>query len=118
MTKKTGKPRIDFDWKVLDSILQFGATLIDCSEMLKVSEDTIQKRIRELHDLKFSEYRNRKMSRMRVRLLQRQFDSAMSGNTALLIWLGKQHLGQSDKLDTSLDTSQIQINISKGEDNL
>jgi hypothetical protein len=32
-------------------------------------------------------------------LKRKQFQVAMRGNPALLIWLGKQYLGQSDKLE-------------------
>jgi hypothetical protein len=32
--------------------------------------------------------------------MKKQYDVAMSGNTALLIWLGKQYLKQSDKVET------------------
>jgi len=102
MTNSIGRPKKELDWKVLDSILQFGATLIDCAEMCEMSDDSIQRRIKDEHGCTFTEYRNRKMSRMRVKLLQKQYESAMAGNTALLIWLGKQHLGQSDKNDVNL----------------
>ena len=102
MTNSIGRPKKELDWKVLDSILQFGATLIDCAEMCEMSDDSIQRRIKDEHGCTFTEYRNRKMSRMRVKLLQKQYESAMAGNTALLIWLGKQHLGQSDKNDVNV----------------
>jgi AraC-like DNA-binding protein len=98
MANKMGRPEKVIDWKLLDSILQFGARLIDCSEVLEMSDDSIQNKIKEQFGCTFSEYRERKMSKMRMRLLQKQFDVAMSGNTALLIWLGKQHLGQTDKV--------------------
>ena len=99
MTNKVGRPEKEFDWKVLDSILQFGANLIDCSELLDVSDDTIQRKIKSEHGCTFSEYRTKKMGRMRVKLLQKQYEMAQNGNVALLIWLGKQHLGQKDKIE-------------------
>lgn len=107
MTNSVGRPKKELDWKVLDSILQFGANLIDCSDILNLSEDTIQKRIRDQFDLTFTEYRHRKMSKMRMKLLQKQFDVAMKGSTALLIWLGKQYLGQSEKIE---QTTEMAIN--------
>lgn len=36
-------------------------------------------------------------------LRRKQFEVAMRGNTAMLIWLGKQLLGQRDKLDVRPD---------------
>jgi hypothetical protein len=112
MANKMGRPEKVIDWKLLDSILQFGARLIDCSEMLDMSDDSIQNKIKEEFGCTFSEYRERKMSKMRMKLLQKQFDVAMSGNTALLIWLGKQHLGQSDKMETkSIEVSKEDTKI-------
>ena len=34
---------------------------------------------------------------MKNSLREKQYDVAMSGNVSMLIWLGKQVLGQSDK---------------------
>lgn len=112
--KKSGRPQVDIDWNVMDSILQFGARLIDCSEMLKVSEDTIQNKIKEKFGITFSEYREKKMSTMRVKLLQKQFEGAMKGNTALLIFLGKQYLGQSDKQEI-INDSRVSLKLSHDE---
>ena len=111
MTKKTekkvtkkvetrGRKRIEVNWVALDGILQYGAKLIDCADILNLSEDTIQRAIKEKTGGTFSEYREAKMSKMRVKLLQKQFESAIAGNTAMMIWLGKQHLGQSEKIST------------------
>jgi hypothetical protein len=33
----------------------------------------------------------------KIRLRKKQFDVAMKGNTTMLIWLGKQILGQNDQ---------------------
>jgi hypothetical protein len=53
-------------------------------------------------------------------LLKKQFEVAMSGNVGLLIWLGKQYLGQSDvektelkRLDDKILEMKQEINILK-----
>lgn len=109
MTNRVGRPEKEFDWKVLDSILQFGANLIDCSELLDVSEDTVQRKIKSEYGCTFSEYRTKKMGRMRVKLLQKQYEMAQNGNVALLIWLGKQHLGQSDKVAQEIQEVNLEF---------
>ncbi len=40
---------------------------------------------------------------MKASLKRRQFQVAMGGHVTMLIWLGKQHLGQRDNLDLSGD---------------
>jgi hypothetical protein len=118
MTNSVGRPKKEMNWEVLDSILQFGASLLDCSELCEMSEDSIQRKIKEKHEMTFSEYRDKKMSRMRVKLLRKQYEGAMAGNTALLIWLGKQYLGQSDKNESKNDESHtIQLKYSLDDSN-
>jgi len=100
MSKKMGRPEKEMNWVLLDSILQLGARLIDCAEMLDMSEDSVQNKIKDEYGCTFSVYRERKMSKIRMRLLQKQYDVAMLGNVSMLIWLGKNILNQSDKMET------------------
>ena len=48
---------------------------------------------------------------VRIRLRQRQFDAAESGNTTMLIWLGKQYLGQCDKPEVQRSESRVVVNL-------
>jgi hypothetical protein len=41
-------------------------------------------------------------ARLRKSLRRAQIKSALSGNSTMLVWLGKQYLGQSDRLDHSV----------------
>lgn len=105
---------MEIDWKMLDGLLQFGARLVDCSELMQCSDETIQRRIRDKYDITFTEYRNRKLSKTRLRLAQKQFDLAMEGNTTMLVWLGKNLLGQTDiplELETKED-NKLQLTYS------
>ena len=45
--KKPGKKRIPFDWEKFDSILQFKPPKQVCSDIMGVSEDVIERRIKE-----------------------------------------------------------------------
>lgn len=102
-----GRPRIKFDWRPIDVILELGGTLTDCAESSGHSEDTIQRRIKSKFKCTFSEYRNGKMSKMRMKLRQVQYQMVVEDrNPALAIWLGKQMLdqkepGQTQKLEHS-----------------
>jgi hypothetical protein len=113
--KKIGRPEKELDWKLLDSILQYGAKCVDCADICEVSEDTIQRKIRQDFGMTFMEYREKKMSKTRIKLLQKQVSMALDGCVPLLIWLGKNMLGQSDKTE-SIDLSEekeIKITINK-----
>lgn len=105
--RPVGRPEVEFKWDVLDRLLQLGAFLIDCSEIMGICEDVIQKRIKRKFKCTFTEYRYKKMSTMRITLRQKQYDMATKeGNTTMLVWLGKQVLeqkepGQTQKLEHS-----------------
>lgn len=111
---KGGRPPTEINWEALDGVLQLGARLIDCVDLVGVSDVTIQNKIKEKYGLTFSEYRELKMSKMRMKLLQKQYEVAMNGNVALLIWLGKQHLGQSDKQEIVTD-QKVNLKMSAEE---
>lgn len=96
-TKKRGPMPMEIDWNMLDAILQFKSPLRDAAEILGCSEDTIQNRIREKFDMTFMEYRDLKMSKVRYNLSMKQYEIAKNGNVTMLIWLGKQWLGQKEK---------------------
>lgn len=93
MTKK-----IELKWVTLDKALSIGANCLDASEILGVSEDTIQRNIRSKFNVTFAEYREKKMTECRQKLRQKQYEVALAGNVTMLIWLGKQMLGQTDKV--------------------
>jgi hypothetical protein len=45
------------------------------------------------------------MAKVRTNLASKQYQVAMSGNVSMLIWLGKQWLGQKDKHEISEEAS-------------
>ncbi len=47
--------KIEMNWVALDGYLQYGATKIDAAELLGVSEDTIDRRIKERFGVTFSD---------------------------------------------------------------
>lgn len=49
----------------------------------------------------------------KTRLRQKQMEVALSGNTTMLIWLGKQILGQTDKQEIN-NTNPVQVRLNWG----
>jgi len=106
---KLGRPRIDINWSQFDKLCGLQCTLREISSYFDCSEDTIENRCKEEHDMLFSEYYAQKAGKGKVSLRRKQFDVAMAGNNTMLIWLGKQYLGQMDKQETKIDNT-IKIN--------
>lgn len=84
-------------WDQLDALIVW-ASQEYCCEKLGVNTDTLTNRIKEKFGMSFSDYKAKRQEPMRINLLKKQYDVAMGGNVALLIWLGKQYLGQSEKV--------------------
>jgi len=106
MTKnKGGRPRKEFDYKTLDNLCGIMCTAEEISSILDISADTLDRRLKEDGHAGFAEYFKKKSSNGRASLRRVQFKSALDGNTTMLVWLGKQHLGQTDKQAIDLEAN-------------
>lgn len=94
---KLGRPRKTLDWGLFDQLCAVQCTLEEIAGVLQVSADTLERRIAEKFGSTFAEVFEQKRKAGFGSLRSKQFEIAMSGNVTMLIWLGKQYLGQSDK---------------------
>lgn len=115
--KSVGRPRIEFDekdWKLLDSCIIWG-TKVFCADKLNVNIDTLNERIQERYGCNFSTYKDKKREDVRNNLRLKQYEIAMKGNVTMLIFLGKNELGQSDKVENT--NVNLDLNEAKKEIN-
>jgi hypothetical protein len=101
-----GRPPIDINWEEMDKLLAIQATKDEIAGWFKCSPDTIENKIRDKFQLTFSEYRDQKGAPGKISLRRKQYQTAMSGNVAMQIFLGKNWLGQSDKVQHSNDDAK------------
>lgn len=104
MAKKMGRPPIEISDKAFDTFIQLPLPKIDIANALGVSEDTLERYVKDRFGYTYAEAKATNKGIFKGRILAKQYEGAMKGNTALLIWLGKQHLGQADKHE-SKDTT-------------
>lgn len=65
-----------------------------------VSRDTLDRRCKEKFDMTFAEYvAQRHEATAKPKLRKLQWQAAEAGNVTMQIWLGKQMLGQKDKIE-------------------
>lgn len=110
------RAKLDIDPKEVETLASYGCTATEIAAFFNCNETTIRKR--------FSENLTKGKESGKIRLRQKQFKVAMAGNVAMLIWLGKQTLGQTDKqgiehsgtIDSKLTIEVIKIK-GKDEDN-
>ncbi len=84
--RKRGGQKLDIDGDSVAALAGIGCTQEEIGTLLGCSTATVCER--------FAESYKKGMAEMRSSLRHRQFQAAMAGENALLIWLGKQHLGQ------------------------
>lgn len=93
---KTGRPKIEIDWKQVDKMCQVLCTGEEQAAILGVDYDTLNRACKREHKKSFADYFKQKSSIGKMSLRRRQYTTAMDGNPTMLVWLGKNWLGQSD----------------------
>lgn len=86
------RPKSDIDPKKVQELAAQGAKVVEIADYFGVDRDTI-------HD-RFPAELTKGKAELRASLRMAQITTAKQGNPTMLIWLGKQYLGQSD---TSID---------------
>lgn len=96
----------DLDWELLDDLIGIFCTGEECSAVLGLHYETINNKIMEKFNVPFPEYFKQKRGKGKASLRRRQFELTKT-NPALSIWLGKQYLGQKDRLETSSPENEV-----------
>lgn len=109
---KVGRPKIEIDWKKVESLCAIHCTAEEIASILDISSDTLERRCKENHNISLAEYIRQKSANGKASLRRRQYKKAMEeGNTTMLIWLGKQWLGQTDRMEhVGDDTKPLTLN--------
>jgi len=99
-----GMPKSVIDTKQVETLARMQCSLREIAAVVGCDEKTIRNRF---HDLVESQ---RDVGRVGLR--RKQYEIAMEGNTGMLVWLGKNELGQADKQENIL-SGDINIEIIK-----
>lgn len=108
---KMGRPEIKIDKEEFEKLCGLHATLIEMAGWFDCSEDTIENWCKKNYDgATFSDVFKKKSGKGKVSLRRKQFEAAIKGNVTMLIWLGKQQLGQRDNAFVDLNVQSIKFN--------
>ena len=80
--------KYNIDGEQVRKLANYGCTNVEIANFYGCSADLIEK--------SYSDFLTKGKAEMKLRLRQLQWKSAEKGNAVMLIWLGKQLLGQSD----------------------
>lgn len=100
-----GRPRKEIDLAQLSQLAAFQCTDDEIAAVLGVCVETL---IRRKKEPEFLEALESGKAKGRASLRRLQWKAANAGNTTMLVWLGKQVLGQRDKPEEGgLDDSPL-----------
>jgi hypothetical protein len=105
MMGKRGPKLTEVNWDLCQNLLRIQCTGEEIAGAMDISYDTLERACKRDHEMKFADYSDLKRAEGRASLRRAQWKAAQSGNPTMLIWLGKQMLGQRDKQDFDLTTS-------------
>ena len=87
---KNGRPKkYEIDTDEVTKLASYGCTNVEIADFFGCSKDLISK--------SYSTNVLKGRTDLKKRLRKAQIDSALSGNSTMLIWLGKQYLEQTEK---------------------
>ena len=108
-----GRPLKEIDQTQFEKLCAILCTLDDVCGFFDVGRETLLRWCKRTYGLTFEEVFKRKSAAGKVSLRRKQFEVAMAGDKTLLIWLGKQHLGQRDSFPEENNNSQPVASVYK-----
>ena len=102
---KMGRPLAEVDEKLIYTLAQKMCSKTEIASLCGISVDTL--------DNRFSDIVQKGYDNRRQRLRDLQWEIAEKGCYSMAIFLGKQYLGQSDRLNEPEQSGQIIVNIHK-----
>jgi hypothetical protein len=101
---KMGRPPKEINQREFEALCEMQCTEEEICGVLGVTDKTLVSWTRRTYGLTFSEAIKRFSARTKKSLRRWQLESAKKGNATMLIWLGKQYLGQRDLPEDNVDT--------------
>lgn len=102
---KAGRPTVKIDWQLVKNELLSGCSKIGMAEKLGVSVKTLDAACLRDFGQDFSTFSEVKFSVGKNMLRVAQFKNAMEGSEAMQKFLGKNWLGQTDKIEHKSETT-------------
>lgn len=105
------RPRHEINWDEFEKLCALHCTQTEIAEWFGCSPDTIDKAVVRQYGEGFTEVFKRKSSKGKISLRRKMFETALSGNVTMMIWLSKQVLGYRDRHD--FITEDVTVHSSK-----
>lgn len=112
--KGPSKPMDDKTFRQLVAMVKIQCTQDEICDVLGMSKQTLDLRVKERGYRNFRDIFRQKRGMGKASLRRMQWKSAEGGNPTMLVWLGKQVLGQTDKHEVSgPDSGPVLISVTE-----
>jgi predicted transcriptional regulator len=95
------RPKKPIDLTLVENLSRIGCTQDEIASIVGCTARTLRSRA--------AEAMARGQDEMRASIRRWQYEKAKGGSVPMLIWLGKQYLGQRDRQDTLLTEAVVEI---------
>lgn len=113
---KMGRPKVPINRDSFDALMDIPFVNVKAiAGVFRCSEKTIQRFVNSEYGMTFDQLKEEKSENMKLRLGGKQYEVAMKGNVPMLVWLGKQYLGQADKQEIKSDQKHSFENVSDSD---
>ncbi len=114
------RPEKQIDWNRVDDLLIAGCLGTEIAAAFDVHPQTFYSRVEEKYKCSFTHYSQEKRGIGDSLIREKQFQKALgltdSGDNTMLVWLGKNRLGQRNEDKLSIVTSEQQTTLDKTMD--
>jgi hypothetical protein len=111
-----GRPRKEIDWNEFEKLCKLQCTLDEICGWFGVCDETLNARCKEHYGETFSVIFKQKRGSGKASLRRTLWKQAEK-SPAAAIWLSKQHLGMTDKIEQNT-TAEIKINVDSDDQHL
>ena len=91
----------DEQFKTIEGLARIQCTQVEICDIFDVTEKTLNVALKKHSGVTFSQLIKKNMSHGKASLRRNQWKAADKGVPSILIWLGKQHLGQKDQVEST-----------------
>lgn len=102
----------EIDINQLKELCKMHSTCLECAAVIGCSVSLIKCKLQQEGWANFTEFSNYYSAVGKQSIRRKQFDMAINGDRTMLVWLGKQYLGQADKVEEKVKT----VNVKKLDD--
>ena len=93
------RPEKPIDWDRVERLLMADCTGVEIAPHFNMHPHTFYDRVQEKYNMRFTDYCAEKKSHGDSLIKEAQFEEAVARNNTMMVWLGKQRLGQKENHD-------------------